>query len=154
MPESEATQELLHQTIDRFWETIPPTWNRIRGHIRSIAAENYGMTVEQFHILRLVRKGIQSASELAEIKQISRPAISQAVDLLVEKGLLTRQQSTGDRRFVTLELTDSGHDLLNAIHGENRDWMVEKLSPLQPDELACLLRGLEVLKQAFEDTEL
>ena len=151
---SETTQELIQQSIDRFWETIPPTWNIIRGHIRGIAAERYGMTVEQFHILRLVRKGIQSMSELAEVKQISRPAISQAVDLLVEKGLLTRQQSEDDRRFVRLELTDSGCGLLNAIHEENRAWMIEKLRVLQPEELTCLLRGMEVFKEAFEDNEL
>ncbi len=151
---SETTQELVQQAIDRFWETIPPTWNIIRGHIRGIAAEHYGMTVEQFHILRLVRKGIHSMSELAEIKQISRPAISQAVDLLVEKGLLTRQQSEDDRRFVKLDLTDNGHGLLNAIHEENRAWMVEKLSGLQPEELSCLVRGMDIFKEAFEENEL
>lgn len=154
MPIRDSIDELLQLAIDRFWETIPPTWNHIRGHIRAIAAEKYNITIEQFHILRHVRKGIQSVSDLAEVKQISRPAISQAVELLVEKGLITRQQSTTDRRFVRLELTEDGHKLLNAIFEENREWMIEKLSVLQPGEIDCLLRGMDVLKKTFEDTEL
>ena len=151
---SDVADQRLQLAIDRFWETIPPTWNRIRGHIRAIAAEKYNITVEQFHILRHVRKGIQSVSDLAEVKQISRPAISQAVELLVEKGLITRQQSTTDRRFVRLELTEDGHKLLNAIFNENRAWMIEKLNSLRPDEIDCLLSGMDVLKETFEDTEL
>ena len=85
---SEALAQSAFQTaIDEFWATIPPVWNRIKGNLRSIAEENYDISVEQFHILRHIRKGLTSVSELAEVKQISRSAISQAVDLLVEPGL-------------------------------------------------------------------
>jgi DNA-binding MarR family transcriptional regulator len=150
----ETTEELLHRAIDRFWETIPPAWSRIRGHVRAIAAEHYGITVEQFHALRLIRKGVQSVSELAEVKQISRPAISQAVELLVEKGLVSRQKRAGDRRFVRLELTESGQAMLDAIHAETRAWMAEKLGALPPDDIGCLLRGMDVFKEAFEDADL
>jgi DNA-binding MarR family transcriptional regulator len=145
-------EEMLQQTIDRFWETIPPTWNQIRSNIRGIITENFDITIEQFHIIRHVRKGIRSVSELAEEKQISRPAISQAVDILVEKGLITRQQSAGDRRFVLLELTESGDELLNTIFRMNRKWMAEKLSGLSDDELTTVLKGMEILKKTFESS--
>ena len=98
--ESDTTEELRQKAIDRFWETIPPVWNQVRNNLRSIAAEKFEISVEQFHILRHIRKGITSVSELADVKQISRPAISQAVDVLVEKGLISRQQDADDRRFV------------------------------------------------------
>lgn len=151
---SALDEELLQRAVDRFWETVPTSWNRIRGRLREIAASHYGITVEQFHILRHVRKGIDSVSELAEVKQISRPAISQAVELLVEKGLIDRHKSTKDRRFVRLALTGNGYDLINSIFQEHRSWMVGKLSALQPDELACLMKSMDLLKEKFEDTEL
>jgi MarR family transcriptional regulator, 2-MHQ and catechol-resistance regulon repressor len=144
------TEELIQQTIDRFWETIPATWNQIRSNIRGIITENFDITIEQFHILRHVRKGIRSVSELAEEKQISRPAISQAVDILVEKGLVTRHQSPGDRRFVQLELTESGDELLNTIFHMNRKWMAEKMSALSSEDLTKALQGMELLKQTFD----
>jgi len=146
-----ASDELLKQTIDRFWESFPPTWNRIRTNVRGIAVEKFGITVDQFHILRNIRKGHGSVSELAEAKGISRPAISQAVDLLVGKGLVTRRQNAKDRRFVQLELTSEGSELLSAIFRENRIWMEQKLSSLTSEQMTQIIAALDVLKSAFDD---
>ena len=146
-----AADALLQQTIDRFWESFPPTWNRIRTNVRGIAVEKFGITVEQFHILRHIRKGHGSVSELAEAKGISRPAISQAVELLVGKGLVTRRQNAEDRRFVQLELTENGEELLSAIFRENRTWMEEKLSTLAPEQMTQIIAALDVLKTVFDD---
>ena len=145
------TDELLNQTIDRFWESIPPVWNQIRGHLRSIAQEKFDISVEQFHVLRHIRRGICSVSDLANVKKISRSAISQSVDGLVEKGLIDRRQHTDDRRFVTLELTPSGDELLNAIFNENRAWMVEKMSAFTPEELERMLLAFQSLRDTFKE---
>ena len=74
-----ASDYLRNQAIDRFWETIPPLWGMIRTHIRGEATKNFDISVEQFHILRHVRRGTGSISELATAKNISRPAISLAL---------------------------------------------------------------------------
>jgi DNA-binding MarR family transcriptional regulator len=146
-----TTQEaVINRAIDRFWEVVPPVWNQVRGHVRATAAEQFGVTVEQFHILRHIRKGIDSVSELATEKQISRPAISQAVDLLVEKGLISRHPHADDRRYVRLELTPDGDALLNAIFQKNREWMRTVFASMSAEDLDCLARGLAVLKDAFE----
>ena len=147
--ETVKTEELLQQTIERFWEIFPPVWDSIRGNVRAIATDHFNISVEQFQILRHIRKGRRSISELAEVKQISRPAISQAVELLVEKGLIDRRQSKGDRRYVELELTEEGKDLLNAIFDKNHEWMMGKMTELSPEEAASIIRGLDALKKAF-----
>jgi DNA-binding MarR family transcriptional regulator len=144
-------QPAVQQVIDRIWETIPPTWHRIREQLRGTAVEQFGITVEQFHILRHVRKGAGSVSGLAEVKQISPSAISQAVDLLVEKGLLARAQDQNDRRRVLLTLTEHGTELLGSIFQQNRAWMKEKLARLSADELAALDQGLALLKVSLGD---
>jgi DNA-binding MarR family transcriptional regulator len=143
------SKELLHQTIEQFWETIPPTWHRIRGNLQKVITEHFDVTVEQFHTLRRIHMGIQSTSELAAEKHISRPAISQIVDTLVGKGLLTRHQNTADRRYVRLELTQAGLDLIEAVFQKNHTWMVEMLSELNVAELEGLLEGLQALHKAF-----
>lgn len=143
--------ELLRLTIHRFWETFPPMWNRIRGNVRTIATEEFEITVEQFHILRHIRKGAGSISDLAEARQISRSAASQTVDTLVEKGLVDRQRDQHDRRYVQLALTARGDQLLDAIFAKNRTWMVEKLAALTPDQLDAVIRALESLQQAFDE---
>ena len=113
-----SSERLRDQAIDRFWETVPPLWNTVRSHIRVTATANFDITVEHFHILRFVRKGTESMSELAAAKNISRPAMSQAVEVLVKKGLLTRIQSTQDRRYVELALTEAGNQLLDTVFKE------------------------------------
>jgi DNA-binding MarR family transcriptional regulator len=148
-----AGDDLLQGTIDRFWDTIPPVWGRVRGNARENAIQDYGLTLVQFHVLRHIRRGARTVSELAERQQISRPAISQAVELLVEKGLVTRQQDASDRRFVQLDLTESGGSLLNAVFDKNRRWMAEKMAALRPEELETLSCAMTILKTTFEPTE-
>jgi len=143
-------EPLRNQAVDRFWETLPPLWNFIRSHIRATATSNFDITVEQFHVLRYVRRGVTSMSDLAVAKNISRPAISQAVDVLVKKGLLTRVQSTQDRRVVDLALTDEGSALLETVFKENREWMKERMSNLTATELKLILNATEVMKKIME----
>jgi DNA-binding MarR family transcriptional regulator len=142
-----STEKLRDQTIDRFWETVPPLWGTIRSHIRSTATAKFDITVEQFHVLRYVRKGTGSLSELATAKNISRPAMSQAVDILVKKGLLTRVQSTQDRRYVELALTDAGNNLLDTVFQETRKWMKERMCDLSADDLETMIKAMEVMKK-------
>jgi DNA-binding MarR family transcriptional regulator len=141
--------DLFQQTIDRFWETVPPVWSTVRSQIRTTAAHQFDISEEQFHILRHIRRGAHSASQLAEAGRISRPAISQALDALVEKNLVTRRQSTSDRRYVELELTSDGTALLDAIFGQARAWMRKKLSTLKEDEMQDVMSALSLLKEAF-----
>jgi DNA-binding MarR family transcriptional regulator len=145
-----SSDRLQNQAIDHFWETVPPLWGMIRTHIRAEATKNFDITVEQFHILRHVRRGTGSISELATAKNISRPAISQAVEVLVKKGLLTRVQSSQDRRFVELTLTESGNNLLDSVFQDTREWMKERMSTLSTDELETVSKAMTALKKMLK----
>ncbi len=143
-------ERLQDQAIDRFWETVPPLWNFVRSHLRATATGNFDITVEQFHVLRYVRRGKDCMSELAAAKNISRPAISQAVDILVNKGFLTRAQSTQDRRYVELSLTNSGNALLDTVFKETRGWMKEQMHALSAEELETIAKAMEAMKKMME----
>lgn len=145
-----TSEHLRERAIDRFWETIPPLWNSVRSHIRATATANFDISVEQFHVLRYVRRGTDSVSELATAKNISRPAISQAVEVLVKKGLLTRVQSKEDRRCVDLVLTKAGNELLDTVFKETRGWMKELMGELSPDELETITRSMEIMKKMLD----
>jgi len=145
-----TSENLREQAIDRFWETVPPLWNSIRSHIRATATAKFDISVEQFHVLRYVRRGTDSVSELATAKNISRPAISQAVEILVKKGLLTRVPSKEDRRCVELVLTAAGNHLLDTVFKETRDWMKERMGALDPEELETIARAMEIMKKMVD----
>ena len=143
------SDRLREQALDGFWETVPSLWNFVRSYIRVTATSNFDVTVEQFHVLRFVRKGM-SISELATAKNISRPAISQAVDALVKKGLLTRTQSLNDRRYVELTLTSEGNALLDSVFKETRQWMKERMKKLSATELETIARAMVSMKKMLD----
>ena len=145
-----ARERLYDHAIDRFWETVPPLWNFVRSHIRGTATTQFDITVEQFHVLRHVRRGMGTVSELATAKNISRPAISQAVEILVNKRLLTRVQSTQDRRYVELALTAEGNRLLDTVFKETREWMKGRMHSLTTQELERIAETMEILKKIME----
>jgi len=70
---------------------------------------------------------------------------SRTVDLLVRRGLVNRVQSTKDRRYVDLEITPAGSDLLPMIiEGVNRldQGIAASLQPQERAELNRLLTRL------------
>jgi DNA-binding MarR family transcriptional regulator len=150
IPDTTSKAQALEQTLDKFWETIPRLWSHVRAHIRAVATEDFDISVEQFHILRFIRRGNCSVSELADARNISRPAVSQGVDALVNKGLVSRTQSKEDRRFVELELTPQGNALLDSVFQDTRDWMKTSLEAFSQEELELAIRGLEILKKMVD----
>ncbi len=138
--------DIRRRAVDAYWETFPPLWHRIRGFIRQ-AAERFDLSVEQFHLLRHIHDGRGSVSELAEARYTSRPAVSQAVDLLVDKGLISRKSDLRDRRHVNLALTESGNALLDDMFTEIRQRMLQIFATLTDVEISNLLQAMDSLKK-------
>jgi MarR family transcriptional regulator, 2-MHQ and catechol-resistance regulon repressor len=143
----------LQQAVDSVLETLPPVWDRIRSNLRSAATEKFGITLEQFHVLRHIRRGFQSVGDLADKKQISRSAISQSVEVLVAKGLVTRRQESDDRRCVLLELTPHASEVMDANFQQNRVWMKKKMASLAPEELSSIRKAMNILGKTFAPEE-
>ncbi len=145
-----AATKTEQEAIDRLWETLPPVWNMIRSHIRGQATSQFDLTLEQFQILRLVRRGKCTVSEVAAARGISRPAVSQGAEGLVRKGLLKRAENPEDRRYVALTLTRAGDELLDKVFGETRSWMKRRLSSLTVTEMQNVAEAMQALKKMLD----
>jgi MarR family transcriptional regulator, organic hydroperoxide resistance regulator len=122
----------------------------VRAHVRAAAHEDFHIGVEQFQVLRLIRQGKGSVSEIAAARNISRPAVSQAVDTLVNLGLLTRTQDEDDRRHMQLALTGDGSAVLDAVFEKTRGWMRSRMAGISERELENISRAMESLKKMME----
>ncbi|MEA5079145.1 MAG: MarR family transcriptional regulator [Anaerolineaceae bacterium] len=147
----EKNQVLINAAITRFWETIPPVWHSVRDNVRGYAAADFGLTVEQFYVLRHIRRGARTVSDLAAARKISNSAISQSVEVLVEKGLLSRSSQKEDRRFVYLALTDEGNAVLTAIFEKNHAWMEQKLASLSQSDLQVVIHAMNLLDEKLNN---
>ncbi len=147
MNETIISPEVLRHVVDAFWETYPPLWRMITAHIREVAVQQFTISVDQFHVLRLIRRGRNSVSELAQVRDISRPAVSQSVNLLVNRGLIFRTIDIQDRRHINLGLTADGNALLDAIFNDTRQWMGEKFAKFNPGEIEALTISMDSFKK-------
>lgn len=144
-------QPPVREAIDKFWDFFPPVWYTVRAHIHYEAAENFEITVGQFHILRRIRNGIDAVSKLADDRHTTRPAISRTVDVLVQKGLVNRSPNPNDRRFLQLSLTAEGRALMDGLFTNTRQWMAAKMADLKDDEIEAILMAGDALKRAFTE---
>lgn len=71
------------------------------------ACAGYGFTRAEIDVLAFLSNnpGLDTASDIAEYRQMSKAGVSQAVELLIQKGMLSRRQDTKDRRQIHLQLT-------------------------------------------------
>lgn len=143
------SRTILQSTIETFWDTIPPTWKKVRANLHTIARDDFGISELQFHFLRHINHGINTAAALAARQQVSRPAATQTINQLVEKALVTRTQNQDDRRFVNLTLTTEGANTLSLIFAKSRLWMSEKMKTLNEGDLQTIFESMSILKQVF-----
>jgi DNA-binding MarR family transcriptional regulator len=135
--------------VEKFWEAVPKAWHRTREVIRDAAAEKFHLTVEQFQVLRRIRRGIASVSAIATDSRTSRSAVSKAVDALVNRGLVSRRRDPNDRRNIPLELTKDGNRALSAIYSEAEAWLSGRFDLLTDSERTTLNKGLDQLNDVF-----
>ncbi|MEN6400100.1 MAG: MarR family winged helix-turn-helix transcriptional regulator [Rectinema sp.] len=141
--------EMLFDTVTSIMDTLPTVWNRIRSNLRAAAIKKFGISLDQFHTLRYIRRGYDTVTSLAEVRQISAPATSQAVEVLVQKGLVTRTQQQEDRRCVRLALTPYASKILDENYDETLEWVKQKMLHMSKDELETVKRAMQILQSTF-----
>lgn len=114
---------------------------------RRVRFENTGdVAPHQFSVLaRLSETDRMTPGELADAERVSAPSMTRTVNALVERGLVERGGCAQDGRQVRLTLTAAGRALLRATRRRRDEWMIARLSRLDPDEQDLLRRAAAVL---------
>jgi MarR family 2-MHQ and catechol resistance regulon transcriptional repressor len=103
--------------------------------------EGTGLGDSDFRVLEvLLHKGPLPVNTIGPIVNLTPGSISIAVDRLFEKGLVSRVESTEDRRVRIVALTPRGKDLIVPAFRKHAGQTRRVFSDLSPEEL----QGLEV----------
>jgi DNA-binding MarR family transcriptional regulator len=109
--------------------------------------EASGATVAEWVILREMygRGDTTSPSTVAELTGLTRGAVSKLISRLLEKGLVSRKESVGDRRYQDVELTQRAKTLvpkLAELADQNDEEFFSGLNKAERIQLKGLLQKL------------
>ncbi|MFF8974900.1 MarR family winged helix-turn-helix transcriptional regulator [Streptomyces sp. NPDC014995] len=120
----------------------------VSTHLKDYFAQ-YGMETWEFDVLATLRRSGRplTAKSLAASVMIGSAALTNRIDRLVARGLVTREAVPGDRRSLHIALTDEGRDLVDRTvegHVQNQRKILSGLEDADREDLTRILRGLLV----------
>ena len=106
--------------------------------------EETGLGLSDFGVLEvLLNKGPLPVNTIGPIVDLTPGSISIAVDRVFAKGLVTRVESTEDRRVRIIALTPRGKDLIVPAFRKHSAQMKKVFAELSPEELRVLEEALK-----------
>jgi DNA-binding MarR family transcriptional regulator len=108
------------------------------------------MTLPQFRVLSLIASSPERAGRIATLAGVSRPSLTGVLDGLVQHGWVRRVEVDGDRRGVSLEITDAGRRALVDARDATSMRLDSILDRLSTADQAAVLEGLAALGRGFE----
>ena len=116
--------------------------------------EETGLSFSQINILmRLLHGGNTGVSEVGSQLGVTNAAASQAVDRLVQLGLIERTEDPEDRRAKKLALTPKGRTLIEKGIEVRSRWVEGITDALTPEQQGMIISELTLLTTAARATK-
>ena len=129
-------------------DTVPKIMQSIRIEMRR--GRGTDLSIPQFRTMGFVQRNPDSSlSDLADYLGLTLPSASKLVDGLVKQKLISRQESTIDRRRLTLVLTPNGESIVNSAREAALANLTKIISRLSNDELDTIHQAMELLSPLF-----
>jgi len=126
------------QKTDHVWLVMMRAMRALTRYATA-GIEETGLGLSDFGVLELLlNKGPLPVNTIGPIVDLTPGSISVLVDRLFAKGLVTRVESTEDRRVRIVALTPRGKDLIISAFRKHSGQMKRVFSELSAEELHCL----------------
>jgi DNA-binding MarR family transcriptional regulator len=113
-----------------------------------------GLSFSQVNILmRIFHSGSAQVSEIGEKMGVTNAAASQAIERLVQMGLIARTEDPQDRRAKRLELAPKGRELIEKGIEARIKWIEGITDSLTDEQQDMVISALTLLTEAARQTE-
>lgn len=131
---------------------LRPSILRLSRHLRREAQRGGSSSLDAQLLGTLREEPGLGVSELADMEQMSRPAMSAHVKRLMQLGYVQREgaKADGDRRRIGLSITRSGSTYLRTVSERRADWLAERLGELRAEDRTALDRAAKSLRLILE----
>lgn len=99
-------------------------------------------------LMRLYHGKPGGISEIGDQLGVTKAAVSQAVERLVQLGLVARQEDETDRRVRRLMVTEAGRALVEQAIAARCRWLEALAERLTPEQRALIVTALTLLTEA------
>ena len=99
--------------------------------------EKWRLTITEGKVITFLynNPGKDTAADITELRMLSKGNVSQAVESLIQKGLLTRSADQNDRRTIHLSLLSPAKEITNAIHVMQKNLYGQIFNGLSEEDL-------------------
>lgn len=108
----------------------------------------------EFPVLKLLSRSKDkpiTITEISEKIQVSKPAVSQIINGLEDKGFVNRVYTKSDRRIVYVEITEKGNEAIEQAVLKRNEHVNELLKKLGEEDAETFLRLLEKIANILGD---
>lgn len=107
------------------------------------------ITVDQWVLINILQKHVSlSQQELGELTFKDAPTITRMIDLLVRKGLTSRDADSKDRRKFVIALTENGNKIFQTTEPIIKEFRVSSYANISDEELILMD---QIMKKIFDN---
>ncbi len=143
---------------DKLFSEVVREWAKVFMHRSGRDFKRFmdatGLSFSQINILmRMMHEDSIGVSDIGEKMGITNAAASQAVDRLVQMGLVERTEDPQDRRAKRLKLTPDGLALIKKGIEARSQWIENITQSLTAEQQEMVIRALTLLTEAARQME-
>lgn len=132
-----------------YYAKIDKVYRKLCAH----AVAEYCFTPNEIMVLMFLSNnpGLDSASDIAHFRNISKGLVAKSVESLCEKGYLKTGKDEKDRRLVHLFLTEKSDDIVKRLKNCRREFARDLYVGVLEEDMAAMARVTEVIIQNLEN---
>lgn len=137
-------EQEAHLSIGRTWAAL--------DHAVAEALKPYGITPTQYNVLRILRGAGAEGLCRAEVRErmvAQVPDVTRLLDRMEAVGLIRRERSSVDRRYVTTRITEAGLGLVGELDRPIVEIHRRHLGHLGAEDLGVLIELLGRVRQGL-----
>lgn len=109
------------------------------------------MTDGQFAVLVALKlHGPHTLTALAEREGVTAPSMNRTVNSLEEPGYITRETDAGDRRKVSIAITEAGLAVVDETVHRRDEWLARVLADVPESDRATLRAAAKIILEVIE----
>ena len=141
------------ESVDQILSALRRVIRAVDLHSRQLV-QSHGLTGPQALVLKAVGHDSLSAGVLAERVSLSQGTVTDILNRLEQRGLVTRVRSETDRRRVMVELSPAGRDCLASSPPLLQDRFASRFQELESWEQTQLLASLQRIAAMMDAGEI